>query len=688
MIDNCQSAGGSAVIVVNNVPGQLDVTLSGETVITIPAIGVTTEDGSTLAAALGKTLTVSEDNRYAYADGTSFASPHVAGAAAAIWQMCPACTNLQVRSCLQDTALDLGAAGRDDMTGSGLIQMSDAYSCLANTEMCCQSVAPAAPTPVAPMPTSYPTIVSAEPACASEELAYASCFTSEMSDSGASCAGCLNTYVYDLSGDCATVTSAICLALSVCDCDPCGESVETYYSCLLPTIDPGTSCSLICPDTVAPTAHPVSLPPTALPVAVPVLLPSTAPVLGPTPSPVTSFPSSVPPTLVQSPSTPASDPASSCDPLLETARGCLSAQFDLTGNESCQECVNSAIPNGVVACVDVEVDLCTAIDTCGCGTCSDLIREYFTCSYSVLGCSIDCDVASLTPSSAVSVTPVPTPAATIISSAPTPALVSTTPPPFVTPAPSSTSAATPPPSSDEACLEESNNYAFCFNTNLSLAEGEICQACIESAVGALSDLATCSDGASASVCEAIALCPCGECTSFMESFVNCKAETSSLACSLPCSNLTATSTCRTEREAYSVCLFSGQLPTNKSLSCLDCISASQTSAVAQLSADCTGVQAQACDESFENSCLGCGTCSVVAKDYLLCQLNERSGGSCVIDCDGASEGTPVPELDATPSPGTGDSGTEVPSTSASELCRISPMVAGISSLAGLWHCLA
>jgi hypothetical protein len=137
-----------------------------------------------------------------------------------------------------------------------------------------------------------------------------------------------------------------------------------------------------------------------------------------------------------------------------------------------------------------------------------------------------------------------------------------------------------------------------------------------------------------------------------------------------------------------VCLFSGQLPTNKSLSCLDCISASQTSAVAQLSADCTGVQVQACDESFENSCLGCGTCSVVAKDYLLCQLNERSGGSCVIDCDGASEGTPVPELDATPSPGTGDSGTEVPSTSASELCRISPMVAGISSLAGLWHCLA
>jgi Subtilase family/PA domain len=586
MIDNCQSAGGSAVIIVNNVPGALDVTLNGGTVITIPAIGVTTEDGATLTAALGKTLTVSEENRYAYADGTSFASPHVAGAAAAIWQMCPSCTNLQVRSCLEGTALDLGASGRDDLTGSGLIQMSDAYSCLANTKQCCQSAAPAAsshvpaPSPVPAETTPYPTMISTEPPCASEELAYGSCFTSDMSDSGASCAGCLNSYVYDLSGDCDSVAAAICSGLSTCDCGPCRDSLETYYSCLLPTLDPGTSCTLACPDTATPTAQPV---------AAPVLLPSAAPVLGPTGSPTTSSPTSIP---------------------------------------------SSTVPD----------------------------------------------------------TPVPTPAATDIPSALTPAPISTmtTLPPSIsaTQAPSSApSVTTLPPSSVDTCLAESDTYEACFNTTLSVAEGETCRACIDSAVGALSALTACDDGSSASVCEAVALCPCGECTSPMESFVSCKSETSNLGCSLPCSNLTTTSSCQNEREAYSVCLFSDQMSTNESLSCRDCVSASQTSVVAQLGVDCPGVQAQACG-AFENTCLGCGTCSIVARDYLLCQVNEHSSGSCIIDCTGASEGTPVPEPDPAPSPATDDSGMEAPSTSSSELRRISPLAAAISGLAALWYTVA
>jgi len=76
---------------------------------------------------------------YCFFQGTSMASPHVAGAAALLLDANPTLTPQQVGDCLRDTALDRGAPGYDTEYGHGLIQIRDALDF-------CQ-VQPSAPTP-------------------------------------------------------------------------------------------------------------------------------------------------------------------------------------------------------------------------------------------------------------------------------------------------------------------------------------------------------------------------------------------------------------------------------------------------------------------------------------------------------------------------------------------------------------
>jgi serine protease len=59
------------------------------------------------------------------------ATPHVAGAAALIWSKYPNSTNKQIRDILASTAEDLGAAGRDDAYGYGLVRAKAALDALA-----------------------------------------------------------------------------------------------------------------------------------------------------------------------------------------------------------------------------------------------------------------------------------------------------------------------------------------------------------------------------------------------------------------------------------------------------------------------------------------------------------------------------------------------------------------------------
>jgi serine protease len=69
---------------------------------------------------------------YAYYEGTSMASPHVAGVAALLLAINPALTPDQIDSLLTSTAVDLGAPGRDDFYGNGLVNAYAAVIAASN----------------------------------------------------------------------------------------------------------------------------------------------------------------------------------------------------------------------------------------------------------------------------------------------------------------------------------------------------------------------------------------------------------------------------------------------------------------------------------------------------------------------------------------------------------------------------
>ncbi len=127
----CQSAGGNAAVIYNNADALFSGTLGG-TVTDIPSVGVSGVDGATLSGLTGVSATVTvEIGNYAFYDGTSMATPHVAGVAALVWSTDTTCSNDDVRAALTGSALDLLPAGRDNATGFGLVQAADAAAALS-----------------------------------------------------------------------------------------------------------------------------------------------------------------------------------------------------------------------------------------------------------------------------------------------------------------------------------------------------------------------------------------------------------------------------------------------------------------------------------------------------------------------------------------------------------------------------
>ena len=125
----CEAGGGDAAIIYNNVAGNFSGTLGGAAT-AIQSVSMSQADGQFLAAnKLGTAASVTTaPGNYASWDGTSMATPHVSGVAALIWSHDTSWTNQQVRDCLDATALDLGAAGRDNAYGYGLVQAQAALN--------------------------------------------------------------------------------------------------------------------------------------------------------------------------------------------------------------------------------------------------------------------------------------------------------------------------------------------------------------------------------------------------------------------------------------------------------------------------------------------------------------------------------------------------------------------------------
>ncbi len=154
---NVQNSGGVAAVIYNNVAGIFSGTLGEGSTSTIIAVSMSQEDGQYLVEnKLGQNATVAYSQPELCPtcleawDGTSMATPHVAGVAALIWSANPSWTNVQIRNALTATAQDLGAAGRDSLYGYGLVQAKDALLYLGG-------VLPTPPPTGSPTPTDTPT---------------------------------------------------------------------------------------------------------------------------------------------------------------------------------------------------------------------------------------------------------------------------------------------------------------------------------------------------------------------------------------------------------------------------------------------------------------------------------------------------------------------------------------------------
>lgn len=71
---------------------------------------------------------VTRTGNYSYYTGTSMAAPHVTGAAALVFAQNPGFTAAQVRARLEQTATDMGAPGRDNSYGIGLLNVRAALT--------------------------------------------------------------------------------------------------------------------------------------------------------------------------------------------------------------------------------------------------------------------------------------------------------------------------------------------------------------------------------------------------------------------------------------------------------------------------------------------------------------------------------------------------------------------------------
>jgi subtilisin family serine protease len=130
--NNVKAQGASGMIITNNDTANPDDAGSftfGAAGTWPVATSVSYNSGVALRAGGLDAGSVSIENfNYAYYNGTSMATPHVSAVAALAWSAKPSLSNVAMRSILQTTAMDLGAAGRDVNFGYGLVQADAAVN--------------------------------------------------------------------------------------------------------------------------------------------------------------------------------------------------------------------------------------------------------------------------------------------------------------------------------------------------------------------------------------------------------------------------------------------------------------------------------------------------------------------------------------------------------------------------------
>jgi len=130
-VDAAKAGRAVGIVLYNNVADPFPYSTGVSGAAGISGVAVSQGVGVSLRSLAGQTAvlnpaTVFDRSAYAVLNGTSMASPHVAGVAALLFAAKPSATPAQVREALTSSALDLGAAGRDNEYGFGMVRAFEA----------------------------------------------------------------------------------------------------------------------------------------------------------------------------------------------------------------------------------------------------------------------------------------------------------------------------------------------------------------------------------------------------------------------------------------------------------------------------------------------------------------------------------------------------------------------------------
>jgi serine protease len=150
---NAKEAGATAVVIINNVPASGTETWTllgyeGDPLLDYDfplTVGVQRDEGLKLLNLQAGVEVGFRDESYGKLNGTSMASPHVAGIAALILALAPSTPALQVKYVLERTAHDMETVGWDTKTGWGAVDALAAAKYVAPARF---NVPPPTPLPV------------------------------------------------------------------------------------------------------------------------------------------------------------------------------------------------------------------------------------------------------------------------------------------------------------------------------------------------------------------------------------------------------------------------------------------------------------------------------------------------------------------------------------------------------------
>ena len=127
---NCEDSGGIGAIIINSNDALYNGILGKYNSTSIPAVSVSLKDRERLLFAKKASISAGYSD-YSEKSGTSMAVPAVSGFAALLWSNFENCSAKVIRNALINTAEDLGAEGRDDYFGHGIVNASAANEYLA-----------------------------------------------------------------------------------------------------------------------------------------------------------------------------------------------------------------------------------------------------------------------------------------------------------------------------------------------------------------------------------------------------------------------------------------------------------------------------------------------------------------------------------------------------------------------------